>query len=273
VINGKLLGAEAEPCPIAKPVKWTAPLRCFQTFSAIDGTVLRQGSRDIFMTWADSIKAALWIASIGAVLFLSAGTLDWPSAWIFMAEFVIGGLAVTLWVARCDPGLLKERMRGPFQKDQLFWDKVFIAFMIVVWLSWLVLMAFDAKRWGLSHVPDALKTVGALLIPIGFFIVWLTFRENSFAAPVIKIQKERGQRVISTGPYRIVRHPMYAGATLYMIGMPLLLGSWLGLVVLPLILGALCIRIFIEEGVLHKGLPGYAEYAARVRYRLVPGVW
>ena len=225
------------------------------------------------MTWADSIKAVLWIVSIAAILFLSAGTLDWPSAWIFMAEFVIGALTMTLWLARYDPGLLKERMSGLFQKDQVFWDKVFVVFIIVVWFSWLVLMALDAKRWGFSQMPAALKAVGAVLIPIGFFIVWLTFRENSFAAPVIKIQEERGQRVISTGPYAIVRHPMYAGATLYMIGMPLLLGSWFGLLVLPLIFSALTLRIFIEETALRKGLPGYNDYATRIRYRLIPGVW
>jgi protein-S-isoprenylcysteine O-methyltransferase Ste14 len=225
------------------------------------------------VTWADSVKAVFWIVSIGALLFLSAGTLDWRGAWIFMAEFVIGGFAVMLWLAWRDPGLLKERMGGPFQKGQVFWDKVFMALIILAWYSWLVLMALDAKRWGLSHMPEAMSTAGAVLIPIGFFIVWLTFRENSFAAPVVKIQEERGQRVISTGPYRIVRHPMYAGATLYMIGMPLLLGSWLGLLVLPLILGALPVRIFIEEAALRRGLPGYGEYAARVRYRLVPGVW
>ena len=225
------------------------------------------------MTWGNSIKALFWIVSIGALLFLAAGTLDWPGAWIFMAEFVIGGIAVTLWLAWRDPGLLKERMAGPFQKGQVFWDKVFIGFIIVVWFSWLGLMALDAKRWELSHMPEALKVVGAVLIPVGFFIVWLTFRENSFAAPVIKIQKERGQHVISTGPYAIVRHPMYAGGALYMIGMPLLLGSWLGLLVLPLILCALSVRVFIEEATLRKGLPGYGEYTRRVRYRLVPGVW
>src|SRR5579871_2357669 len=102
-----------------------------------------------------------------------------------------------------------------------------MALFIAVWFGWLALMALDAKRWGLSHIPDALSAAGALLIAIGFFVVWLTFRENSFAAPVIKIQEERGQRVISTGPYARVRHPMYAGAILYLIGMPLLLGSWL----------------------------------------------
>src|SRR5262249_31836629 len=144
---------------------------------------------------------------------------------------------------------------------------------IVVWFAWLVLMAFDVKRWNLSHMPEVLTYAGAVLIPIGFIIVWLTFRENSFAAPVVKIQNERGQRVISTGPYRIVRHPMYAGGLLYMIGMPLLLGSWLGLLVLPLIVGALSMRIFIEEATLRKGLPGHGDYATRVRYKLIPGVW
>jgi protein-S-isoprenylcysteine O-methyltransferase Ste14 len=87
-----------------------------------------------------------------------------------------------------------------------------------------MVMAFDAKRWGFSHMPEALNDIGAALIPIGFLIVWVTFRENSFAAPVVRIQEDRGQQVVSTGPHRIVRHPMYSGATLYMIGMPLLLG-------------------------------------------------
>ncbi len=224
------------------------------------------------MAWM-IIKAVVWIGFIAVLLFWPAGTLDWPGAWIFMAEFVVIGLAVTLWLARYNPGLLRERLGGAFQKGQVFWDKVFMTIMIVVWYGWLVLMALDAKRWGLSHMPEALNIVGAVLIPIGFFIVWRTFRENSFAAPVIRIQEERGQTVISTGLYRFVRHPMYAGASVYMLGMPLLLGSWLGLAVLPFIIAFLAARIFIEERELRKGLPGYSEYADRVRYRLLPGVW
>ncbi len=223
------------------------------------------------MTWTN-FKAGLWIVVIGAALFGSAGTLDWIGAWVFMAEFVIGGIAVMLWLARHDPGLFKERMGSPFQKDQVFWDKVFMAAVIVVWYGWLVLMGLDA-RWGFSHMAAALSYVGAVLIAVGFFIVWLTFRENSFAAPVIKIQQDRGQHVISTGPYRVVRHPMYAGGILYLLGMPLLLGSWLGLAVLPLLVAGLAARIFIEESALREGIAGYDDYAARVPYRLIPGVW
>jgi len=225
------------------------------------------------MTWASSAKAVAWMIFMGVVLFVPAGTLDWRGGWIFMAEMVIGSLVSVLWLAWRDPALLKDRMGGAFQKGQVFWDKVFMSLMIVIWYGWLVLMALDAKRWGTSHVPEWLSDVGAVLIPLGFLAVLWTFRENSFAAPVVKIQEERGQKVISTGPYSIVRHPMYAGALLYMLGMPLLLGSWLGLAVLPLIVGFLTIRIFIEERALRKGLPGYSEYAARVRYRLVPYVW
>ena len=225
------------------------------------------------MKRGDFIKAALWVSLIPALLFLSAGTLAWPAAWIFLAEYLIGGLAIMLWLARRDPGLFKERMGGAFRKGQTLWDKVFMVFIIVAWYGWLVLIALDAGRWRLSHVPATFSVVGAVLIAVGFFVVWLTFRKNSFAAPVIRIQDERQQRVIDTGPYAIVRHPMYAGASVYMIGMPLLLGSWLGLLVLPLILGALTLRIFVEEAVLRKGLPGYDEYAHRVRYRLIPGVW
>jgi len=225
------------------------------------------------MTWAKSASAVTWVALIGVLLFASAGTLDWWGAWIFMAEFIIGGIAVTTWLARHDPGLLKERMRGAFQKGQIFLDRVFVSFIIVFWYGWLALMGFDAGRWHLSHMPVVLNDAGAVLIPSGFYIVWRTFRENSFAAPVIRIQEERGQRVISTGPYAVVRHPMYAGAIVYMLGMPLLLGSWLGLLALPLLCVALGLRIFIEEGALRKGIPGYDAYAAKVRNRLVPGIW
>lgn len=225
------------------------------------------------MTPANIAKAVAWIAMIGGLLFGFAGTLDWPQGWAFYAEMLVGAAAMTWWLARHDPALLKERMGGAFQKGQSFADKVFMTFMVLAWYGWLVLMALDAQRWRFSHMPAALNVAGALLIASGFLFIWRVFRENTFAAPVIRIQDERGQRVIDTGPYAVVRHPMYAGAMLYLLGMPLLLGSWLGLLVLPVIVGAIIGRIFIEEAALRKGIAGYDAYTARVRYRLVPGVW
>lgn len=225
------------------------------------------------MTRGMVVKSLVWCAFIVAALFIPAGTLDWPGAWIFIGEFAIVSGAITAWLARHDPALLKERMAGAYQKGQSFSDKIFITAMIQVWFAWLIVMALDAKRWHSSSMPDALVALGAVLILVGFYIVWLTFRENSFAAPVVKIQQERGQKVVDTGPYAAVRHPMYAGAILYMLGMPLLLGSWLGCVALPAIVMLLIVRIFIEERALRAGLPGYDAYAARVRYRLLPYVW
>jgi protein-S-isoprenylcysteine O-methyltransferase Ste14 len=225
------------------------------------------------VTSAEYAKAALWLVLMGVLLFVPAGTIRWLNGWIFLAEFLLGAILTTTWLARHDPGLFKERMGGVVQRGQAPADKIFMAVLLVTWHGWLILMALDAGRWRLSHVPPALNAVGGLLIAIGFFLIWLVFRENSFAAPVVKIQEERGQHVVSTGPYRFVRHPMYVGGLIYMLGMPLLLGSWLGLVALPLIAGALLTRISIEEATLKKELPGYVDYTNRVRYRLIPGVW
>jgi protein-S-isoprenylcysteine O-methyltransferase Ste14 len=115
--------------------------------------------------------------------------------------------------------------------------------------------------------------VGALILLVGTWICYWTMRENSFAAPVVKIQRDRGQTVITTGPYAHVRHPMYGGALLYFVGTSLLLGSWWGLVAVLVLAALLAIRIAIEEKALRAGLQGYDDYAVRVRYRLVPLIW
>jgi protein-S-isoprenylcysteine O-methyltransferase Ste14 len=219
------------------------------------------------------IRFAALIAFLAALLFAPAGTLDWPGAWVFLAEMIVGGAAVSLWLARHDPELLRERMAGVFQKDQAPADKIFMVFVQVAFYGWLGLMALDAKRWGLSHMPFWLNLVGAILSASFFLSCWLVFRENSFAAPVVKIQQERGQRVITTGPYAIVRHPMYSGGILYFVGLPLLLGSWIGRALAPILIAALTLRIGVEERTLTEALRDYADYARRVRYRLIPGVW
>ena len=205
-------------------------------------------------------------------LLVPAGTLDWPAAWGFLAEMGVLSLALGLWLARHDPALLAERLGSPFQRTQKTWDKVFVAVLMVLYFGWLVLMGLDA-RWGISRVPLWLQALGALGVALSTYVTFLTFRENSYAAPVVKIQRERGHRVVSTGPYAYVRHPMYAGGLLMFVGMPLQLGSWLGLAAVALLVPLLAFRMVMEERMLAAELDGYRDYAKRVRWRLVPRIW
>ena len=218
------------------------------------------------------IQIVLFLA-LALLLFLSAGTLRWPAGWVFLAGMAGLGLAATLWLARRDPALLAERLSAGLQAAEQTWDKILNATMVVLWSSWFVLMALDAVRFRWSHVPVWMQAVGAILIALNAYITYRTFRENTFAAPVVKIQTERGHRVVSTGPYAYVRHPMYAGILLYFIGVPLLLGSWYGLAAAPLMMLILAMRAVMEERALASELPGYRDYAARVRYRLIPCIW
>jgi protein-S-isoprenylcysteine O-methyltransferase Ste14 len=212
-------------------------------------------------------------AATGALLFAAAGTWRWPQAWILIIEMAVSGVSVGLWLARHDPGLLAERLAPPIQRDQESRDKIFMAGVAVLWTGWHVFMALDAVRYRLSHIPTWAQWIGALLILLTMVATLLTFRANSFAAPVVKIQKARGQTVVTTGPYRYVRHPMYAGAIPLFFGVPLLLGSGYGLALAPLWVALLALRIPMEERTLRENLDGYGDYAMRVRYRLVPGIW
>jgi protein-S-isoprenylcysteine O-methyltransferase Ste14 len=145
--------------------------------------------------------------------------------------------------------------------------------LLLLYVGWLVLIELDAERFHWSSVPLAVQVMGVILICITICSQWLIVRENSFAAPVVKIQRERGHSVVTTGPYAFVRHPMYAGAIPFLIGTPLLLGSWWGLLLTPLLIAVLAIRAVLEERTLKAELEGYAEYAKRVRHRFVPHLW
>jgi len=219
------------------------------------------------------LQTGLWYGLMAAVLFGAAGTVAWPAAWVFLAEMVAASLVVGLWMAAKTPELLAERLSTPVQRRQKTWDKVFMVVFLVLWFGWLAAMALDAERWRLSHVPVWLQGLGALAPLLSVHIAWLTFRENPFAAAVVKVQQDRGHRVVTTGPYRHVRHPMYAGALFLFLGTPPLLGSWYGLAFLPVIVPALAARAVMEERMLTAELDGYPAYAARVRRRLIPGVW
>jgi len=218
------------------------------------------------------VQTTLWVAAMGALLFVPAGTFAWPGAWVFLGEIWGLGLAVGFWLMRYDPALLKERTGGFVQRDQPSVDKLLVVSMIVVYVGWLVLMGFD-RRYLWSSVPIPLQVIGAIGVFLSIYVGYLTFRENSFASPAVKIQTERAHNVVTTGPYRYVRHPMYAGALFHFAGLPLLLGSWWGLIALPLFIALFTIRIAIEEKTLRTALKGYDDYAARVRYRVIPLIW
>jgi protein-S-isoprenylcysteine O-methyltransferase Ste14 len=218
------------------------------------------------------LQNLIWIVAMGALLFVPAGTLHWPAAWVFLGTIAILGVSCGLWLARTDPALLAERMHPMMQSGQPLADKIFMLAFGVVALSWFLVIGFD-ERMHASHVPTALQALGlAMLLGSVGFIMWV-MHENSFAAPVVKLQTERGHRVVSAGPYAWVRHPMYSGSVLFFVGAPLLLGSWWGAGMLPLFIVLFAIRAGIEKRALIAGLPGYADYATRVRYRLLPGLW
>src|SRR6476659_6406249 len=147
-------------------------------------------------------------------LFLAAGTVAWPAGWAFLILFFGFTIALSAWLLRHSPGLLTERMTGIGKPDQKSWDKVFFASANVLFLSWLILMPLDAVRFHWSQMPAWLQVVGALLLLISFYLFFLIFRENAYLSPAVRVQSDRGQTVVATGPYHYVRHPMYATAIL-----------------------------------------------------------
>jgi protein-S-isoprenylcysteine O-methyltransferase Ste14 len=218
------------------------------------------------------LQTLLYIAGMGALLFIAAGTWQWPAAWVFLGTIALLGLGSGAWLAKTDPALLAERMRPMMQDEQPLADKKFMLVFGFAALTWFIAIGLD-QRFQASNVPVPLQALGlVMLVASTGYIMWV-MHENSFAAPVVKVQRERGHRVIDTGPYAQVRHPMYSGTVLFFVGTPLLLGSWWGVVLAPVFVVLFAIRAGIEERALLAGLPGYADYTARVRYRLVPGIW
>lgn len=217
-----------------------------------------------------SLLGAIFFA---AVLFIPAGDVAWPEGWAYLLLFSTCSFATGLWLSKTDPALLTARMRSPLAAEQRPRDRAIVALIYLVCLAWFVIIALDARRFGWSEVPVWLEAAGAALVVWAFW-GWITvLSANSFAATTIGVAEERNQTVISTGPYAFVRHPMYAYVLPFAVGTCLMLGSLWGLVGLIPMLVLLAARTLGEEAVLKKGLPGYHDYAQRVRYRLLPGVW
>ncbi len=205
-------------------------------------------------------------------LFLPSDTIDWPAGWIFLGLFFGFVIAISLWLLKHDPGLLQERMTG-FKSVQRGWDKVFLLLMNILFFSWLILMSLDASRFQWSHIPIWLQFIGAIILICSFYVFYRTFRENPYLSPVVRIQRDRGQTVVSTGPYHYVRHPMYSAFLLFVLGAALLLGSWYGLLFGLILVGGAARRAVLEERTLQEELNGYDIYMSQVKYRLIPYIW
>lgn len=216
------------------------------------------------------VSLALLFVVMAALLFVPAGTLRWEQAWVYLGIFFGAALLMTQYLARHDPALLKRRLRGGPWAEKQRSQQIIMVFTSFGFIALLLVPAFDS-RFGWSTVPLWIVAVGDLLVAIGFLIIFLVYRENSFTSATIEVAAD--QRTISTGPYAVVRHPMYAGALLYLFGTPLALGSWWGLAPLGATLPFLLWRLFDEEAFLIKHLRGYAEYRDCVRNRLVPFLW
>jgi protein-S-isoprenylcysteine O-methyltransferase Ste14 len=218
------------------------------------------------------VMIADFLVIIG-LLFIPAGTVDWVAGWVYVALLCGVTLLVVRMLARYDPQLLEERVSSPIQGNQPRWDKVFLPVLLLLFVTWLILMPLDAVRFGWSDVPVWLQVLGALGIVLSFYGMYLTYRENAYPYPVVKIQEEQGQRVVTTGPYRYVRHPMYSCSLLFFPATALLLGSWLGLLLSLVLIALIILRTALEDRFLRSGLAHYTEYAETVKYRLIPCVW
>jgi protein-S-isoprenylcysteine O-methyltransferase Ste14 len=207
---------------------------------------------------------------MAALLFLSAGTIRYWQAWLYFTVFFGASLLITLYLAKNDPALLKRRLSGGPWAEKVRAQRIIMVFTSIGFIALIVVPALDF-RFGWSSVPLSFVAAGTILVAIGYTIIFFVYKENTYGSATIEVAHD--QKVIATGPYSVVRHPMYAGALLYLVGTPLALGSWWGLVPFVATLPFLIWRIFDEEAFLARNLPGYAEYRDQVRFRLVPGVW
>jgi protein-S-isoprenylcysteine O-methyltransferase Ste14 len=207
---------------------------------------------------------------MGVLLFVSAGTVHYWQAWVYLSIFTGASALTTLYLMRRDRALLERRMSGGPTAEKRPTQKFIMLCTSIGFIALLVVPALD-HRFGWSAVPLGGVVAGDVLVAIGFCLISLVYRENTFTSATIEVAEH--QKVISTGPYAIVRHPMYASGSLYLLGTPLALGSYWGFVPIAAMMPFLIWRLFDEERFLAKNLPGYTEYQKRVRHRLVPFVW
>lgn len=209
----------------------------------------------------------LYPVCIGVFLFLPAGSLRYWEAWLYAVVLFIPMMITVTYLAKNDPALLERRMRLKEKEEK---QKLIVRLFRLPFLLGFFVPGFD-YRFNWSEVPTVLVLIANGMVFIGYLLVFLVFRENTYTSRIVEVEKD--QKVVSTGPYAIVRHPMYAGSILMFQFTPLALGSWWAFVVFAFLPVVLVFRILDEERVLKKELPGYSEYCQQVRYRLIPGLW
>jgi protein-S-isoprenylcysteine O-methyltransferase Ste14 len=221
-----------------------------------------------------NLWAWLWLVGLalvmGALIFGAAGDLWFRRGWTFLAVFFAASALMTQYLIANDPALLQRRITGGPTKETEPTQRLIMIFISFGFVALIVVPGLD-HRFGWSEAPASVARAGDALVAVGFFVVFLVYKANSFASSTIGVAE--GQTVVSTGPYAIVRHPMYAGGLLLLLGAPLALGSYWGLVALALIAPFLIWRLLDEERVLEQRLPGYSDYKRKVRWRLLPGVY
>lgn len=210
------------------------------------------------------------MAVLVAFVFLPAGTWQYWQGWLFVAVFSLSTIGFTVHLALHDRPLLERRMNAGPQHEKEWPQKIIVSLIILAFFIFIILPALD-YRFGVSPVPAYMSLAGNIVIVASFLFIFWVLKVNSYAAANISVAGD--QKVIDSGPYAHVRHPMYAGALWLFIGMPLALGSWFTICLLPLVLPVLIWRLLDEEKILRRDLPGYDEYASRVRHRLIPYVW
>jgi protein-S-isoprenylcysteine O-methyltransferase Ste14 len=210
------------------------------------------------------------LLATAALLFIPAGSLLYWQAWVFLAIFFVAALGMTLYLMQTSQALLQRRIRGGPTAEKSMPQKIIMSIMLFGMVAMIVVSALDHRfGWSQMSVPTVLA--GDALIVLGWLAFIAVFRENPFAAATVELADD--QKVISTGPYAMVRHPMYTGFFVMFIGMPIALGSWWGLLLLVPVLPGLAWRLLDEESFLVRGLSGYDAYRQQVRYRLIPGIW